>query len=49
MLAASAAASPDLLLQQVAVLREHPRPAHAATTRVCELSHYTALVTLASR
>jgi hypothetical protein len=28
-----------LLLQQVAVLRGHPGPTHAAATGVCELSH----------
>jgi hypothetical protein len=34
-----AAASPDLLLQQIAVRREHSRRAHAATTRVRKLSN----------
>jgi hypothetical protein len=33
------AARAGLLRQQVGALGEHPRPAHAATARVCELSH----------
>ena len=36
--ATRAAARPALLLQQVGVLCEHPRPAQAPTASVCELS-----------